>query len=341
MNYMVDPLRRIDYDEIISLIDQQRYFVLHAPRQTGKTTSLLAMAKRINEDGRYNGVYINVESAQMARNNVTDGMRAILSELGQRIELTLGDPEPYQNVSSVLEQDGGLKALATTLTRFCASIDKPLVLMIDEIDSLIGDTLVSVLRQLREGYASRPASFPIAVILCGVRDVRDYRIHLGSGDIVTGGSCFNIKAESLRLGDFSRADLRELYEQHTAETGQIFEENIYPKVWALTHGQPWLVNALGLQATWKMRENRDRSRHITLDMIEEAADELIIERATHLDQLIDKLREPRVIGVLNAFWQARVGNPIRPKTTSNMWWILASCASRTNSSLSPTTYTER
>jgi hypothetical protein len=136
------------------------------------------------------------------------------------------------------------------------------------------------------------------VILCGVRDVRDYHIHTSKGDIVTGGSCFNIKAKSLRLGNFSQADIRELYEQHTVATGQVFEEDVYPKVWSLTHGQPWLVNALAYQATFEMKENRDRSRPITLDIIEEAAEQLILERATHLDQLTDKLREERVRRVI-------------------------------------------
>ena len=51
------------------------------------------------------------------------------------------------------------------------------MLLIDEIDTLIGDTLISVLRQLRAGYVRRPESFPQSVVLCGVRDVRDYRIH--------------------------------------------------------------------------------------------------------------------------------------------------------------------
>ncbi|MDR2179327.1 MAG: ATP-binding protein, partial [Synergistaceae bacterium] len=286
-HYWVDPLRRINYGEVRQLIDQKQYFVLHAPRQTGKTTSLLAMVKKINEEGRHRCLYINVESAQMARNDIEKGIRAILSELGQRMELSLGDSEPYEWVSSILEKDGALKALATMLTRICTKSDKPLVLFIDEIDSLIGDTLVSVLRQLRAGYATRPSEFPISVILCGVRDVRDYRIHMSDGDIITGGSCFNIKAGSLRLGDFSREEVRELYEQHTEATGQVFEENVYPVVWDLTHGQPWLVNALARQATWKMPEGRDRSRAITAEMIEEAANQLILERATHLDQLAD------------------------------------------------------
>ncbi|MDR2174942.1 MAG: hypothetical protein LBO82_03280 [Synergistaceae bacterium] len=51
-HYIVDPLRRVGYDEIPNLIRQERYFVLYAPRQTGKTTSLLAMVGQINGEGR-------------------------------------------------------------------------------------------------------------------------------------------------------------------------------------------------------------------------------------------------------------------------------------------------
>ena len=56
---------------------------------------------------------------------------------------------------------------------------QPLVLLVDEIDALVGDTLLAVLRQLRSGYDRRPASFPQSIVLCGVRNLRDYRIQLG------------------------------------------------------------------------------------------------------------------------------------------------------------------
>ena len=80
-----------------------------------------------------------------------------------------------------------------------------------------------MLRQLRTGYVDRPARFPHSIILCGVRDVRDYRIHSTAEDrMVLGGSAFNIKARSLRLGDFSEPEVRELLAQHTAATGQAF-----------------------------------------------------------------------------------------------------------------------
>ena len=119
------------------------------------------------------------------------------------------------------------------------------MLLIDEIDSLIGDTLLSVLRQLRAGYVRRPGGFPQSVVLCGVRDVRDYRIQsTAENAIITGGSAFNIKARSLRLGDFSPAEVLALLNQHTEETGQAFTAEALDAIWTQTQGQPWLVNAL-------------------------------------------------------------------------------------------------
>jgi hypothetical protein len=176
----------------------------------------------------------------------------------------------------------------------------PVVLFLDEVDALVGDTLISVLRQLRAGYNDRPAKFPQSIVLCGVRDVRDYRIQQGDGQVITGGSAFNIKAESLRMGDFTEEETRALWLQHTADTGQRFDDPIWPELWADTRGQPWLVNALGNEATWKTRANRDRGRAITLASYQEARENLIQSRATHLDQLTDKLAEPRVHNVIAA-----------------------------------------
>ena len=103
------------------------------------------------------------------------------------------------------------------LARWAEADAKPLVLLIDEIDALIGDTLLSVLRQLRAGYDQRPDGFPHSIILCGLRDVRDYRIHSSAENrLVLGGSAFNIKSESLRLGDFTEQETRGLTAQHTA-----------------------------------------------------------------------------------------------------------------------------
>ena len=78
------------------------------------------------------------------------------------------------------------------LNRWAQRETLPIVLLLDEINSLVGDTLIAVLRQLRAGYDQRPASFPAIVIFCGVRDVKDYRIQTSGNEITTGGSAFNI-----------------------------------------------------------------------------------------------------------------------------------------------------
>jgi hypothetical protein len=298
-HYCLDPLERLHCDEIEDLIEQARYFVLHAPRQTGKTSSLLALMHHLNAQGRYQCLYVNVEVAQSAREEISRAMRLILDELVRNADFYLGETR-LAAIRDHLAVSGGLEGgLAEILGAWAQNSSKPIILLIDEIDALIGDTLIAVLRQLRAGYAKRPGAFPQTIILCGVRDVRDYRIHSArSQEIITGGSAFNIKAESIRLGDFSAADVAAFYRQHSAETGQPFTTEALQRVWHWTQGQPWLVNAIGYEVTFRRKDLRDRSITIDAEAIDQAAETLIQRRDTHLDQLTDKLQEPRVRRVI-------------------------------------------
>jgi hypothetical protein len=298
-HYTLPPLARWNLPEIEALIADKRYFVLHAPRQTGKTSCLLALVRHLNATGRYRAAYANVEPAQAARNHVARGIQTMLGCIARGAAVWGRDKFPARITSSLFRRTAPEEALTALLARWSAHGRKPLVLLLDEVDSLIGDTLISLLRQLRAGYADRPGAFPQTVVLCGVRDVRDYRIHSPSeGTIVTGGSAFNIKAESLRLGDFTREQMEALYAQHTAETGQKFTREALALAWDLTRGQPWLVNALARQATEKMEAGRDRSQPVTFDLLLDAKEQLIQRRDTHLDQLYARLEEERVRRVI-------------------------------------------
>ncbi|MCP4153884.1 MAG: AAA family ATPase [bacterium] len=298
-HYHVPPLNRIDLEEMLMLIQQKKYFVLHVPRQTGKTSYLLALMAHLNKEGKYRALYMNVESAQAARENVKKGMRAILWSLAHAARIYWNDSFLEGICENILNEKGEFSALYAILMELCKHSDKPVVLFIDEVDSLVGDTLIAVLRQLRSGYTQRPANFPQSVILCGVRDVRDYRIH---SDIektaITGGSAFNIKAESLRMGSFSPEEIKLLFDQHTEDTGQKFHPGVFPLVWELTEGQPWLVNALAYETCFKMKEGRHRKKVISVEMLNQAKENLILRRETHLDQLTDKLGEERVRRVI-------------------------------------------
>ena len=297
-HYSIPPLDRLDLDELLRLIRDNRYFVLHAPRQTGKTSALLALRDLLNERGAHRCVYVNVEPAHTARGDVGAGIRTVLTEISERA-LMLGDGFLDGNWERALERAGPHGALRQALARWCLNDSRPVVLLIDEIDTLVGDTLISVLRQLRGGYDMRPVAFPQSVVLCGVRDVRDYPIRSESeGGTVTGGSAFNIKAKSLRLGDFDEADMRALLGQHTAETGQQFTEAALTAVWHQSQGQPWLVNALADQACFEDKAGRDRGRTIDKEAVMDASEALILSRQTHLHQLADKLGEERVRRVI-------------------------------------------
>jgi hypothetical protein len=274
INYTIDPLSRFDLEEILLLLRQQRYFVLHAPRQTGKTSCMLALRDYLNRQGDFVCAYANVEGGQGSREDVESVIKSTCDTLAERLRGILKSDMPLRLRDEVRNM-GKDSMLTTYLRRLSENVEKPIVLILDEIDALVGDSLVSVLRQIRSGYDDRPRSFPQSIILCGVRDVRDYRIVTSSKDIVTGGTAFNIKAVSLRLGNFTQEEIRNLYMQHTQETGQQWDEGCFAMVWEATEGQPWLVNALAHEVTWTMRENRDRTVRITPEMLYRAQEQII------------------------------------------------------------------
>ncbi len=291
-HYHIAPLERVDRNEFFGLIDLKRYFILHAPRQTGKTSALLALRDELNASGRYRAAYVNVEPGQAAREDVHAAMQAILGEFSDEAQDLNDSSLEHDAWPEILDTYGAHGALRQLLTRWSLADSRPLVLMIDEIDALVGDTLISVLRQLRAGYQKRPRRFPQSVILCGIRDVRDYRIYSGSEkSVITGGSAFNIKSASIRMGDFGEGEVRALLRQHTEETGQPWSGEALAEVWESTSGQPWLVNALAAEA---LKRVKDLSAAIRREDVIDAREELILRRDTHLDQLADKLREPRV-----------------------------------------------
>ena len=310
-HYLLPTQERLDEQELRFLIEQKKYFILHAPRQTGKTSTMINFARQLNEEDNFTALYVNVEPAQALRGNVEKSLPIILQEI------LIGAEEQLPNQTKFFEIFKDIKnesvpagsSLRTLLSKWSSHSSKPLVLFIDEIDSLVGDTLISVLRQLRSGYTHRPEHFPQSVCLIGVRDVRDYRIWSEEqGAMVLGGSAFNIKAKSLRMTDFTAEQVRDLYLQHTTETGQKFDDDAIEYAFEQTQGQPWLVNALAYECCFEMI--KDRSKIITKNIVEEAKETLILRQDTHLDVLIDRLREPRIRNIIDAIIKSESQTPI-------------------------------
>lgn len=289
---MLPPERRLP--KVRDLIDQQYYFVIHAPRQVGKTTSVRALAESLREEGSYIALYASCENGQAAGGDVETGIKAVLDALDWHAREQLPEawrpPEPNPAI-------GPETRLQDSLSRWARSVPLPIVLWLDEIDSLLDNTLISVLRQLRGAYPDRPHSFPQSVVLIGLRDVRDYRLAVRPEPVTLGtASPFNIKVESITLRNFIRDEVGELYAQHSADSGQAFTAGAVDRAFELTRGQPWLINALARQIVEK--DVTDRQIAITGEHVEKAKEALILRRDTHLDSLIDRLREPRVRRVI-------------------------------------------
>ncbi len=298
-HYKLNPLDRWDLKEVMNLINNQKYFLLHAPRQSGKTSCLLALRDKINAEDNYCCLYVNIESARGAKNNIEAGIRSILTACKNEIRVLFGRKQEIKElVKDIIEEGNFESSLNDFLYELSEFFGKPFILLIDEIDALHGDLIISVLSQLRAGYANRGDDFPHSIMLTGVLDIKDYRLLNIDPKHITGGSCFNIKSESLTIGNFSRDDIEKLYLEHTKETGQVFENEVFDYVYEYTDGQPWLVNALAFEVCFKMQENRDRKIAITAEMMEDAKERLILSRQTHLDQLVDKLQQERVYKVI-------------------------------------------
>jgi hypothetical protein len=289
-HYTLPVLRRMP--DVRTFIARKQYFVVHAPRQVGKTTSLAALARELTTAGTHAAVLLSMEAGAGFPSDAGAAELAILGSWRMSAEARLPadlHPPPWPNA----EPGSRIRA---ALSLWSQVSPKPLVVFLDEIDALEGDALVSVLRQLRDGYADRPTRFPWSLALIGLRDVRDYKLASGDADRTHSASPFNIKVESLTIRNFTQEEVEELYAQHTAETGQVFLADATARVYELTRGQPWLINALARQLVDVLV--KDRGKPITRTDVDRAKDILIERQDTHLDSLIERLQDSRIRAIV-------------------------------------------
>jgi hypothetical protein len=290
-HYMVESGGRLK--KLRPLIDRKAWFVIHAPRQSGKTTTTRLLAEALTAEGRYASILASCKTGSTAGDDIDRGVGAVVQSLDQECRVQLPAelrPAPFSDFAD-LPAEGRLKDYLET---WCQRCPRPVVLFLDEVDALSGNTLLSVLDQLHAAYPNRPAAAPHALALIGLRDVRDYRV---STEFRAGSSSpFNIKSHSLTLRNFTPEEIDDLYGQHTADTGQAFSDEARARVDELTRGQPWLVNALAAVLVDELV--LDRSETVEVADVEVAKEVLIRRRDTHLDSLVERLREKRVRNVI-------------------------------------------
>jgi hypothetical protein len=274
------------------LIDMKQYFVIHAARQSGKTTYLNDLAERLNASGKYYALYCSLESMQ----GITDP-KAAIPEIVKKLEevLALSGIPQKNNFAKDADYSNFTSVLNMSLTRFCMLLDKPLIILFDEVDCLSEGGLITFLRQLREGYNNRIRyPFVHSIALVGMRNIRDYKAQVRPESQSLGSaSPFNIVTKTYTLKNFTKEEIRQLYQQHTDETGQTFEEDAIELVWQQTQGQPWLVNAVAREVIVEMLHS-DYTQPVTAERVAEAVQTIILRRDTHIDSLLERLKEERV-----------------------------------------------
>ena len=291
-HYMLPALDRLP--GIRELVAGGNYFVVHAPRQTGKTTALQALVQELNDKGDMFALYCSLETLQN-RSDPEKTNIAIRDLIADNLEMS---PfyVPVANAPALRSDRGGVGlAVRTVLQNACRASGKPVVVFFDEADCLVGDALISFLRQLRDGYVNRKLMpFPKSVALVGMLDVRDYKAQIRpDGESLGQISPFNIIRKDMLIPNFTEADIQALYSQHTAETGQVFADGVLEDIWRLTRGQPWLVNAIGCECVEEIHAFR-YAEPITVADVEAAKEAIIRRRDTHVDSLMERMREPRV-----------------------------------------------
>jgi hypothetical protein len=288
-HYMLPAAERLP--GVRRVIDRKIYFVLHAPRQVGKTTAVMELARELTAEGRYTGLLVTMEAGGAFKDDPGAAELAILGTWRGDANAQLPPelrPPPWPSAAPGERIYSALQAWAQASPR-------PLALFLDEIDVLEDEALISILRQLRAGHRNRPQHFPWSLALIGMRDVRDYKVASGGGTRLHTASPFNIK-KSLTMANFTEEEVAALYQQHTAETGQVFTPDALRLAFDWTQGQPWLANDLARESVEEL--TADPATPITPDILERAKENLILRQETHLDSLVERLTESRVRRVI-------------------------------------------
>jgi len=303
IHYMIDPLPRLP--GVRELIESQNFFVIHGPRQSGKTTYLYALMHRLNAEGRFSALTVNIQPAAAAKDSA-HAMMMIADAIWHKARRHLPEKECPDMPDTSDQESFSRGQLQRYLNMWAEKNPKPAVLFIDEADTLPDPIFPSLLRQLIAGFEDRPHGFPHSVILTGVRDIRNYLFQKKQNHQTEPRSSgnfaalpFDIKAESFFMGGFTPSETAALLDKHSKASGQAFSPEIKAEIFRLTQGQPWLVNALTRQIVTGILKN-DYSRPVTVAHITEARKELIRRRDTHLENLADRLRESAVKTVTEA-----------------------------------------
>lgn len=247
-HYMVDLKQRLE--EIKAMVDDGQYFTINKARQYGKTTTLRALADFLHKDY----VVISLDFQKLEADEFVSGssfVHALTREINRKIRAIKGVPteikERLQKLADGTNRNVRMAEMFDCFSEWCEQSDKPIVLMIDEVDTATNNQVfLDFLAQLRADYLDRDAVATFqSVILASLYDVRNIRRKLRQEDDHKMNSPWNIAADFLVDMNFSVQDiagmLTEYEEDH--QTGMNIDE-MSKLLYDYTSGYPYLVSRL-------------------------------------------------------------------------------------------------
>jgi hypothetical protein len=203
----------------LRMVENMRYFTIWAPRQSGKSTYFRLLAEVLETRG-YKVVHINFEDYRT--NSLARFLQTLKEEVYKFLGIEFQDESDITGVLRKIQNDARHKY----------------VFVVDEVEGINPEYFGSFLHSIRSAYHTREMHSLKSVIFVGVSNI--------TGIVQDHASPFNI-SDSLPIDYFSREELYELYGQHEAESGQRFSEEVKDRIYAITAGQPGLVNGFGLR----------------------------------------------------------------------------------------------
>ncbi|MGH7595607.1 MAG: AAA-like domain-containing protein [bacterium] len=292
-HYYVDPAPTLK--KLMELVEKKRYFVINRPRQFGKTTTLNFLAQRLQTTGEYAPALISFEDFTQ---------RADMAEAEFYLKTAKRIAEELAYIApNALHAETAVPAITDRddffdwLREICKS--RKLVLLIDEIDAAPVTVVIGFLAGLRNMYLQRSRNrkpAPHAVVLAGVHDIKNLKArYRDETQTIGSASPFNI-AIDYELAAFSRKNIRQYYWQHTAATGQEFDDKVISRMHEVTNGHPWLVSVLAKLLVEKIVPNR--KQQIRLDHAERAIQELLAARNPNFESLIKNARHANLFPIV-------------------------------------------
>lgn len=308
-HYMTDIQKRIQ--DIRSLVDEGAYFTINCARQYGKTTTLAGLAKAIEEN--YLVVSLDFQKfSQACFENESTFSRAFAEEFSREarrmIKEEICGKEGLEALEAVEKTGMNLRELFVVLLDFCEKSKKPVVLLIDEVDSASDNQVfLDFLAQLRNSYLDRElkdrAAFQ-SVILAGVYDVRNIRQKIRKNEEHKVNSPWNIAADFDVDMSFSKEEIAGMLEEYEEDhhTGMDVPK-MAGYLYDYTAGYPFLISRL-CKLIDKNQENKKQFQkngtEWTGEGFHEAVRLILTEKNPLFDSLSGKLAEyPKLDSMLH------------------------------------------